>query len=67
MCMVLQGKTSPYDTDIFAETFKMLPGHGINYSNDEEKNKELLKKLQSTADARIFVDHMRTSLLLIHS
>ena len=67
MCMVLQDTTSPYDTDIFAETFNMLPGHGVKYINDEEKNKELLKKFQSNSNARIFVDHMRTSFLLIHS
>lgn len=66
--MALQDKTSPYDTDIFADAFEMLPKDDTGrYLNDNEENKKLLTNIQNTPDARIFVDHIRTSLLLIHS
>jgi len=66
MCMVLEDKSSPYDTDVFADVFKILQ-ESEPKREDKEKNTERLKELQATPDARIFVDHMRTSLLLIYS
>jgi alanyl-tRNA synthetase len=64
--MVLEDKSSPYDTDVFADVFKILQ-ESEPKREDKEKNTERLKELQATPDARIFVDHMRTSLLLIYS
>lgn len=64
ICMVLQNKTSPYDTDIFEGVFDIVFKKKAKRL-DPTKKEENRKELTEGSAIRIFADHIRTTILLI--